>query len=430
MSKTKFIKIMRNKNFLLIWFAQIISILGNWTYYVAITAMLYNITKSGVGIAKLRSTQTIVLLLLAPIVGVFVDRLNRRRIMIFSDLIRSFVLLFLLFFNGNVVIYIVGVTMSLLNSFFSSAQNSIIPDLVNKDDLVTANSLSSTTSNVMLICGGALGGLIVGAGGYTFAFVLDIITFLISAILLYFIKGHFKVQSSKTLPKDYSFQENILTAFRSFLNDISYCIKYLRKEKEIVAIILMFFLLSFGAGAINVLTIVFANQVLNIGSKGYGFLLTTQGLGSLLASIAMIFFNRHFKPVAIFNIGFLMMGLSMTFLGMSKNFIVAGILFFLSGFGNVMFLVPSISVMQKLIKSEVRGRVFSLQYMASESALLLGMLITGLLEGIVDIRIIISCGGLFETLGAIISILFFLTIIKDKSKSLELIKTNVNKEKV
>ncbi|MCK4260738.1 MAG: MFS transporter [Halanaerobiales bacterium] len=419
MSNSDIKKVLTNRNFLLVWFAQIISVLGSWTYYVAITALMYDLTQSGIGIAKLRSVQTVALLLMAPIVGVFVDRLNRKKIMIFSDLLRSFILLIFIFFRGNFIIYLVGVSISILNSFFNSSESSIIPDLVDKDELVIANSLTSTTGNLMLICGGALGGIIVAVGGYEIAFIIDLITYLISAILLLFIKGQFNPQIQDSYVRNSSLYENLKSAFKRFFNDISYCIKYLRKEKEIVAIILMFFLLSFGAGAVNVLSIVFANQILKVGSKGYGFLLTIQGLGSLIASFCMVFLSRRFKPVVLFNTGFLMMGLSMALLGLTKYFPMAGLLFFVSGFGNVLFIVPSVSVLQKLVHKDLRGRVFSFQYIASESALLLGMLITGLLEGIVDIRIIISAGGLFETLGAIISILFFISLANGRKDSIE-----------
>jgi len=400
-------KLFKDKNYIKLWIAQIVSILGDWTYFVAISAMFYNFTQSSEGIVKFKSVQTLALLLSAPFIGVMVDRINRKYLMIASELINIVVLVVLLIFPNHLIFYIVGISISIVNSLFGTAKTSFLPDVIDEEQLVTANSVSSTTSNLMLIFGGALGGIIVATGGYRLAFMINIISCIISSTLLCFVKYKDIRKPTKETKEKTSYLGGFKSSFSGMYKDIEYCVKYLQDQKAIMAIIWMFVLLSFGAGAINVLSIVFANQVLLVGSKGYGFLLTAQGIGSLVAGSCLVFLNRLFNPFKLFSIGFLMMGLSMTLLGFTSTFLIAAILYFTSGFGNVIFLVTSTSVMQKTILSDFRGKVFSFQYITAQSALLLGMVFTGVVERYLNIRTIISIGGGFELAGAIFSIIFF-----------------------
>ncbi len=418
MKKSDVKEVIQNKNFLLVVAADVISSIGDWIYFVAIAALIYNVTHSGAGVAKLKSAQTIALLIATPVIGVIIDRLNRKNLLLFTDAGRALILLLLIIFKSNIaIVYLGAVCITIMGSISGSADNAMMPDIVKKEQLVTANSISYTASQIVMICGGALGGLVIAIGhdtGYNLAFIIDFFTFVVSFILISLVRGQFKVQREDKLIEGKSFKKDVKNVFKGLFSDIVDCLKYIKKEKYISVIILMFVLLSFGAGAVNVLTIVFANKVLLVGSKGYGFLLTVQGVGSFLASALIVFLNRRFKPIQLFNIGFLMMGLSMTILGMTRSFWFAGIMFFISGFGNILFIVPSVSVMQQIIPSEVRGRVFSLQNVAAELALLVGMLVTSLVEGMFDTGFIISVGGMFETAGALFSIIFFMLIANRK----------------
>lgn len=265
----------QNSAFRNLWYGQVVSELGDWLNSIAIYALILKLSDSGMAMAGAMMAKLLPIVLVSPIAGVVVDRISRKTVMIISDLLRSVVVLgFLLVEDQNALwlVYALVIVEISLAGFFEPARSAIIPSLVPRKDLVTANALSGSTWSVMLAFGAALGGVVVHLFGIKTAFILDASTFLVSA---WFIS---KIPTQKnSIEKDSTKQ----TGYQEFINSL----RYLWSEP----LVLVLSLLKAGlavAGGIMTLIPLMASQVLSGSlSLGIGILYSARGLGAALGPV-------------------------------------------------------------------------------------------------------------------------------------------------
>lgn len=179
--------IRENRNFRLLWSAQIISELGDWFYSIAIYSLLLELTGSAKSVAYAFVLQVLPQFFVAPAAGVLNDRMSRKRVMIFADLVRAAVVLSMLFAQRRElvpVIYALLFAETLMWGFFEPARSAVIPNITSADRVVVANTLSSTTWSINLAVGSAVGGAVGVAFGRNTVFVVNALSFLASAYLL------------------------------------------------------------------------------------------------------------------------------------------------------------------------------------------------------------------------------------------------------
>ncbi|MBA3948450.1 MAG: MFS transporter, partial [Acidobacteria bacterium] len=178
----------RNRNFRLLWFGQLVSQLGDWFNTVAVYALLYEITGSATAVAGMMVVQFLPIAVVGPMAGVVVDRLDRRRIMIGADIVRGVAVLGLLLADSASTVWIayaaIGVSVA-ATGFFEPARSSAIPMVVAREDLVPANALSTASWSAMLAIGASLGGAVTALAGRDVAFVVNSISFFLSAALIW-----------------------------------------------------------------------------------------------------------------------------------------------------------------------------------------------------------------------------------------------------
>lgn len=176
-----------NPDFRNLWYGQVISELGDWLNSIAIYALVLELDGSGTALAAAMMTKLLPFVVASPIAGATIDRVSRKKVMIVSDVLRFFAVLALLLVKEKSDLWLlyslVGIEIA-LSAFFEPARSAIIPSITPKADLVTANALSGTTWSVMLAFGAALGGAVVSLLGIRAAFVIDAITFLLSAAFI------------------------------------------------------------------------------------------------------------------------------------------------------------------------------------------------------------------------------------------------------
>jgi len=265
----------QNPAFRNLWYGQVVSELGDWLNSIAIYALILKLSDSGMAMAGAMMAKLLPIVLVSPIAGVVVDRVSRKTVMIISDLLRCGVVLgFLLVEDQNTLwlVYALVIVEISLSGFFEPARSAIIPSLVPKKDLVTANALSGSTWSVMLAFGAALGGVVVHVFGIKTAFILDASTFLLSAWFISKIPTQ-KTSLEKGLPQQTGYQE--------FLDSL----RYLWSEP----LVLVLSLLKAGlavAGGIMTLIPLMASQVLSGSlSLGIGILYSSRGLGAALGPV-------------------------------------------------------------------------------------------------------------------------------------------------
>src|SRR5512135_3055278 len=184
----------RNPAFTRLWIGQLVSNLGDWFNTVAVLALVYDLTHSGLSTGLIIIASTLPAFLLTPYAGVVVDRLDRRKIMIAADTTRGLLALGMLLVRTPETIWLLYVFSALLvafASFFGPALSSALPHLVRDDELISANALSSATWGLMLAVGAAVGGVVIAAFGRDVAFVVNSASFFFSAAMVFSVRKSF-----------------------------------------------------------------------------------------------------------------------------------------------------------------------------------------------------------------------------------------------
>src|SRR3954447_6674419 len=177
-----------NRNVRLLWFAQLISEMGDWLYSVAIYSLILEVTGSAKAVAFAFMLQVLPQTLIAPAAGVLNDRLSRRKVMIFADCARAVVTFCMLFAQSRQnpgLLYVLLFLETIFWAFFEPGRSAVIPNIAcGPKETLVANALSSVTWSVSLSLGSGLGGLIAAAFGRNTVFVVNSLSFVASALLI------------------------------------------------------------------------------------------------------------------------------------------------------------------------------------------------------------------------------------------------------
>src|SRR5215216_5638827 len=181
------ISVLRQRNFALLWFAGLISMIGDWMLFIALPIYTYNLTHSSLATGIMFMVGTLPRVLLGSVAGVFVDRWDRQRTMVIADFSRAVLILLLLLVRSSEwiwIVYVVAFLESVISQFFGPAENALLPELVDESDLVPANSLNALNNNLARLGGPALGGLLLGSFGFHNVVLIDSLSFLISGTMI------------------------------------------------------------------------------------------------------------------------------------------------------------------------------------------------------------------------------------------------------
>ena len=179
--------LLHNPQFRRLWIAQVVSQLGDWFNAVAVYALLLDLTGSATLVAAMMVVQLLPLALVGPLAGVVVDRMSRRTLMIGADLARAVLFAGLVFVRSADQIWLAFLLVTLgviATAFFEPARTAMLPDVVPRESLITANALSAATWAVMLAVGASVGGAITVLVGRDAAFICNGLSFLASAAAL------------------------------------------------------------------------------------------------------------------------------------------------------------------------------------------------------------------------------------------------------
>jgi len=176
-----------NRNLRRLWSAQIVSELGDWFYTLAIYTLLLQFTGRASSVALALMLQVLPMTLMGPTAGVVNDRISRKKVMITADLVRMVIVFCMLFVRSRSMVWLVYPLLlleTIMVSFFEPARNAVIPNITSREEVVLANTLSSTTWSMNLVFGAALGGVVAALLGRDAVFILNALSFLVSALFL------------------------------------------------------------------------------------------------------------------------------------------------------------------------------------------------------------------------------------------------------
>lgn len=353
-----------NRNFRYLWFGEIVSLLGDWFNLIASATLIGTLTGSGVALGGLFVVRMLAPFLVSAFGGVMVDRYNRKTILIVTDLIRGVVVFGFLFVRRAEdvpFLYLLTAIQLGISGLFFPARNAIFPDVVSREELGTANALSSSTWSTMLAIGTALGGFVAGGFGVYTAFLIDALSFFVSAWLI--ARLRYTPSAAPT-----AHEKSMGAALREYAEGLH----YLRRHRDILAIVLHKAAVTFCfAAAYEVSSVPISQQVFVIGEGGgigLGFIYATVGLGTGLGPIIMRFFTGdRERPLRIAIIlAYLIaaggMAVAATMVSSRYSFAIFLIALFFRGFGGGSVWVFASQLALQNVAEHVRGRVFSTEF--------------------------------------------------------------------
>jgi MFS family permease len=294
--------------------------------------------------------------LVSPVAGVVADLFNRKSVLIITDVLRGVTVLgFLLVRDPTHVwlLYSLTAVQLGLSGFFFPARNAILPDIVSKAELGAANTLGAATWSVMLAFGAAVGGLVAGLFGIYPAFIIDALTFWLSALLISKVK-------LTARPEVSSSQKSLSGGFRQYVDGL----RYLVHNKDVFLVSLHKAALGLFLGAtFDIVKVAIAKQVFVIGiagGVGLGLMFALTGVGTGLGPFVVRRFigdqDRLLRLSIAGGYCFGALGLALCALLISFTFTLLGT--FLQGLGGGIIWVFSTQLLLHLVPGEVRGRVF------------------------------------------------------------------------
>jgi MFS family permease len=342
----------RNRDFRRLFFASVISLGGDWFLFVAINGLILDTTGRAIDVGLAILSQELAFFFASPWAGALSDRLDRKKLMIVCDLARTVVCVAFLLVGPD-TIWLAFPLLAILSIFaapFDPASSAAIPNLAEGEDLTIANALGGSLWGTMLAVGAALGGVVATVFGNQTAFLVDAGSFLISAWLLSGIR--------RPLSEDRQVEEHPGT-----LEATIETLEYAKRDNRVLSMIGVKAGFGLAAGVLALIP-VFAMQVFDAGSIGFGILMAARGLGALVGP----FFGHRFAGPAhrrIFpaiGIALAVFGAGYMALGLAPTLWAASVVIFIAHLGGGSQWVLSTYGLQRLVPDYIRGRVFAVDF--------------------------------------------------------------------
>ena len=355
----------RNRSFRRLWIGQVISELGNWFNFIAALGLVRVVSHASPEVTTiLLIVRLVPFTLVAPLAGAFVDRWSRRSVMIATDLLRVLVALGFLFVRRPEdlwVAYLCTALLSFFGAFFEAAKNAAVPNITGERDLLAGNALMFSSRFLLMSLGAALGGWTSAHVGYQAAFVINAISFLVSAYSVWLVPD----EETRQLSTPERVVEN-RNRHRGYWTDIREGWSYIVKNRPVASILGANILWATGGGAINLIAerlgaLVFAAKNHVSPDTGVAALYFANGLGlfvgMMVARRVGAYFEFKGRTIGFIGWSLLIQGIIFAFMGIMPGVWLAGTMLF----GSRVLLGAEFAVQEtllmRLVPDYLRGRV-------------------------------------------------------------------------
>jgi MFS family permease len=365
---------LRHRNFRLFFGGQSISLIGTWMTRVATSWLVYRLTKSAVLLGTVGFAGQIPTFLLAPLAGVIVDRIDRRRVLVVTQtlaMLQSLALAALTLSHRINIheILALSVLQGIINSFDMPGRQSFMIRMVEeRADLSNAIAINSSMVNVARLIGPSLAGLVIAATNEGWCFFIDGVSYIavIASLLMMRIRPDEKPQHGATM-----------------IEQLRQGWIYVSGSLPIRDILMLFCVISLMGWPFMVLMPIFAAQVLHGGPHTLGFLMGAVGVGSLTSAMALVLRRSVRGMLKIIPIGAAIFGAGLIAFGFSHNIWLSIPLMFVAGYGMMQGVTTSNTILQTLVDERMRGRVMSYYTMAFVGMAPFGSLLAGTLAHLI-----------------------------------------------
>ncbi|MEO0101433.1 MAG: MFS transporter [candidate division WOR-3 bacterium] len=394
--RPSFASVLKIRNFLFLSLSGAVSQLGDrFTHMLLITLIELYKPKSSFAYSQASLTFTLPNLLLAPVVGVLVDRWQKQRIMIKAHYLQSLTLFstpFLIHLTKSFFpVFFVLFLFFGIDLFNNSAKPSLIPVVVAKRKLLLANSLDLTFTRLATVLGMVIGGFLIKWTGWRLGFFLNALTHFTAGSLVL----GMKLPPSPEVKRSKPLKEEILFGLRDFFYKVKELLSYLLKEKIVLFVIFSIFILAALASFSYAVLIFLIQQVLKLGTSGVGIFAGILAIGMISGSLLMSFLKPSANKKLLivyslipFSLLFFLGGFFIKIWFMVLVGIVAGILF-------SVITVCQNTILHEEVPEFIRGRIFATKEFFNNLAFLLTVMPIGLLSDLTSYRTMLILSGFF-----------------------------------
>ena len=386
---------LRLADFRKLWVGQLVSVIGDKLHQIAMGVMVYVITGSALQMGLMLAMTALPALLFGLAAGAYVDRWDKRRTMIASDLARAVLVLGVPFAVRTSVYlaYLLAFAVATIGLFFQPAKQTFIAELVTQDELLPANSLDQASTSAAELLGLGLAGALVALLGYQRAFWLDSATFLFSAGAIALIRFRPEPRSAEFGRANAKLTTEVLDGMR-----------FIGGNPTLRGLVAVWTTAALGFGAALTIAYLLALDRYDAGARGLALLDIAITVGLLIGSLTVALprrLNDGWKIVS----AMVVFGTVLAGLALATRIGYAVPLLAITGIANMWFLVPSITLVQRLTPDSLRGRVLAARGTVTAVLSVAGMLLGGIMIERIGIVLSILVAAIPVLLGALFGVL-------------------------
>lgn len=371
--------VLRQRDFALLWFAGLISLTGDWMLIIALPVTVYQLTGSAVATSGIVIANRLPSLLFGSFAGVFVDRWDRKRTMVTSNLIRAPFLLLLFAVDSAErvwIVFLVAFVVSTLGQFFRPAENALLPRLVGEEDLVPANALNALNDNLARLIGPAIGGLVAGWMGLGGVAGVDAVSFLLAAMMIAAIAAQSRPEHPANL------ETGVVTgAWAAVWHQWLAGLRLIRDNQVLRVVFGVMAISSLGEGVMGTAFWVYVDEALHGGALEAGWLMSAQAIGGLAGAVVIGSRAKGSSPLRLLGWGAVGLGFTDLMIFNYPAFIpgiwLALVLFVIAGLPVTAFGTGFTTAIQSESEDVFRGRVFGALSTTMALLMILGAAIAG-----------------------------------------------------
>jgi len=384
------------KSFRIYWLGMFVSLIGTWIQTVAQSWLVFELTNSAFLLGVVGFIGSIPIFVFSLFGGVLADRVNKRNILIFTQVFFMFLAFLLAVLTQFKIItpsqiMVIALFNGIIIAFDAPARQSIVVELVGKEHLFNAITLNSVAFNSSRIIGPTIAGVLVSVIGMSGCFYLNGISFLAVIIALFYIKLGRRIEKNSN----------------SALKDLKEGLIFISHNRLILALVSMVAAMSFFGISYVILMPVFAKNVLAMGVRGLGVLMSSAGMGALIGALCLARLG-NFKYKGKLLIGAVFsFSIFLTLFSLSKNYLLSIFILVFVGCTSVVPISLINTLLQINVPDKFRGRVMSIFMITFAGIMPFGNLISGSLAQVFGVSAALSfCGIACLVLFTIINFLF------------------------
>ncbi len=383
---------LRHRNFRLFFGGQSISLIGTWMTRIATAWLVYRLTGSALLLGTVSFAGQIPTFLLAPFAGVWVDRLDRRQVLVWTQVLSMVQSLLLagLTFSGRIDIpwlLALSVMQGAINAFDMPGRQAFMVQMIgDRADLSNAIAINSSMVNMARLVGPSLAGMVIAATNEAWCFLIDGVSYI--AVIASLLAMHIDAPAAR---------RKAASTFHELKEGWSYVAGF----HAIRTILLLFAIVSLMGMPFVVLMPIFAAKVLHGGPHTLGFLMGAMGVGALISALSLAARKNVRGLIRMIPIAATVFGLGLVGFGLSYNFWLSMIAVLIAGMGMMQGMAASNTIIQTLVSEEKRGRVMSYYTMAFVGMAPFGSLLAGSMAHAIGAPWTVAINGIVVVLGSL-----------------------------